>query len=100
MNVQERIKHFMAERGWTDYRLGIESGLSRSTVSNMFKRYNSPSIPTLECICQAFGITMSQFFAEADEPVILTEDQKVLLSRWNTLTEKQKELLLELMDTM
>ena len=47
MNVQNRIKQLMEERGWTDYRLAKESGLSHSTISNMFKRNNAPSIPTL-----------------------------------------------------
>mgnify|MGYP002383622769 CR=1 FL=1 len=61
MDIQKRIKDLMEERGWTDYRLAMESGLSHSTVSNMFKRNNAPTIPTLEAICKAFGITLSQF---------------------------------------
>ena len=55
MNVQNRIRQLMEERGWTDYRLAKESGLSHSTISNMFKRNNAPSIPTLEVVCQAFA---------------------------------------------
>lgn len=46
------------------YKLAKLSGVSQSTLSNMFSRNNDPSISTLEDICRAFGITLSQFFAD------------------------------------
>ena len=42
-NAQNRIRQLMAERGWTIYRLAQESGLSQTTISNIFKRNNQPS---------------------------------------------------------
>ena len=99
MDAQGQIKKLMDERGWTDYRLAKESGLSHSTVANMFNRNNSPTLPTLEAVCRAFGITLAQFFAEGN-PLELTEEQQTLFTRWSTLSDRQKELLLELMDTM
>lgn len=100
MDIQKRIKDLMEERGWTDYRLAMESGLSHSTVSNMFKRNNAPTIPTLEAICKAFGITLSQFFAESEEAVILTDEQREIFATWSLLSPKQKSLLLEFLGTM
>ncbi len=58
MDTQKRIRELMAERGWTDYRLAKEANLSHSTVTNMFNRNNAPTLPTLEAVCQAFGITL------------------------------------------
>lgn len=66
MDAQKRIRKLMEERGWTDYRLAKESGLSRSTVTNMFNRNNVPTLPTLEAVCKAFGITLTQFFSEGN----------------------------------
>lgn len=63
MDTQKRIKELMAERGWTDYRLAKEANLSHSTITNMFNRNKAPTPPTLEAVCQAFGITLAQFFA-------------------------------------
>ena len=63
MDAQKRIKQLMEERGWTDYRLAKEANLSHSTITNVFKRNNAPTLPTLEVICRAFGITLAQFFA-------------------------------------
>ena len=65
-NAQNRIRQLMDERGWTIYRLAQESGLSQTTISNIFKRNNQPSLPTVNAICEACGITLAQFFAEDD----------------------------------
>ena len=100
MNTQKRIKQLMEERGWTDYRLAKEANLSHSTVTNMFNRNNAPTLPTLEAVCRAFGITLSQFISEGNDPAQLTEEQSILFSKWSTLTEEQKNLLLALIDTM
>ena len=48
-----------------------------------------PTIPSLEEKCVAFGITLSQLFAEGDTTVSLTESQKKLLDRWVRLSEQQ-----------
>lgn len=100
MDAQKRIKQLMEERGWTDYRLAKEAKLSHSTVTNMFNRNNGPTLPTLESVCEAFGITLAQLFSDADEPFKLTDEQQVLFARWSSLTDKQKQLLLDLMSTM
>lgn len=68
-NAQNRIRQLMAERGWTIYRLAQESGLSQTTISNIFKRNNQPSLPTVNAICDACGITLAQFFTENDIPM-------------------------------
>lgn len=100
MNAQKRIKQLMKERGWTDYRLAKEANLSHFTITNRFKRNNAPVLPALEVICRAFGITLSQFFAEGGEAVEITDEQRALFAKWSTLSEKQKELLLEFISTM
>ena len=99
MDTQKRIRELMEERNWTDYRLAKEANLSHSTVTNMFNRNNAPTLPTLEAVCRAFGITLAQFFAEGEE-ARLTEEQQKLFSKWSTLTDRQKQILLELMDAI
>ena len=100
MDVQKRLQQYMKSRGWTAYRLAEKAGLSHSTIKNLFSRNNTPTIPTLEIICKAFGITMSEFFAEGDESMKLSEDQRELLERWISLTPEQKAVLLDLMRVM
>ena len=100
MDAQKRIKQLMEERGWTDYRLAKEANLSHSTITNLFKRNNAPTLPTLEVICRAFGITLAQFFAEGGEAVEITDEQRELFAKWSTLTDRQKQILLDLMDSI
>lgn len=95
MNIQDRLHQLMCERNWTNYKLAKKSGLSETTVINLFKRNNAPTFSTLEAICFAFGITLVQFFTEGNEGIPLTEEEKMLLIKWSTLTEKQKDILFE-----
>ena len=93
MDVHERLKEILNERGWSEYRLARECGLSDSTIHNIYRRNASPSSPTLEIICHGFGITLSQFFAE-EEMVELSPELKALFEGWRPLTPKQKEAVL------
>ena len=87
-------------RGWTEYQLAERSGLPQSTISSWYRKNMIPTIPSLEKICQAFGITLSQLFAEGETPVSLTESQAALLDRWARLDEKQQNVIFQLLDIM
>lgn len=96
METIERIKYHMNPRGWSEYRLAKEAGLSQSTISNIFKRNTLPSIPTLEIMCSAFGITLSQFFSNNDDTSSLSDEQKELLNKWVKLSSGQRNAILKL----
>jgi transcriptional regulator with XRE-family HTH domain len=100
LDAQKRIRQLMEERSWTEYRLSKESGLSQTTISSLFRRNNAPSLPTLEAVCRAFDISLSQFFAESTEPMELTDEQRTLFNSWVTLTKEQKKVLSDLIKTM
>ena len=96
MDVLKRLDDLLAARNWTMYRLAKESGLSESTVANVFRRNAIPSIDTLEKICQGFGITLAQFFADG-EMVELTPELQEVFENWRTLTPEQKDATLAMM---
>ena len=100
VDVQKRIRELMNERGWTDYRLAKEANLSHSTVTNMFNRNNAPTLPTLEAVCNGFGITLVQFFSDRTEASALTSEQQELFFKMEYTHRETKKLLLELMETM
>ena len=66
MDVLERLQKLLDARGWSMYRLAKESGLTESTIANIYRRNAIPSIMTLESVCKGFGITLSQFFADGE----------------------------------
>lgn len=92
MNIQVRLKSLMDERKWSEYRLAKEAGVSQTTITNLFKRNNLPTLPTLEAICKAFNITLAQFFIE-DDTIELTSSQKELLRKWNALSAEQQKIM-------
>ena len=102
LDARERIQQLMQERNWTIYRLAKESGLSQTTISNIIKRNNEPSIPTLKRQCGAFGITMSQFFRGRGDygDYAVSEEQQELIKDWTLLSDTQRQLLSGLIKTM
>lgn len=94
------ITEYREERGWTEYQLAELSGLPQSTISSWYRKNVVPTIPSLEKICGAFGITLSQLFAEGEAPVSLTESQRKLLENWSKLSADQQAAVFALIDKM
>ena len=99
-DILSTITSYRQARGWSEDQLAEHSGLPQSTISTWYRKNMMPSIPSLEKICAAFGITMSQLFAEGDTPVTLTPSQKRLLERWSRLSEEQQAIVFQLIDKM
>ncbi len=99
-DILKTITAYREERGWTEYQLAEHSGLPQSTISSWYRKNMIPTLPSLEKICTAFGITLSQLFAEGDSPVTLTESQRRLLERWVRLDEEQQAVIFALIDKM
>ena len=87
-------------RGWTEYELAERSGLPQSTISSWYRKNMIPTLPSLEKICNALGLTLSQLFAEENEAVTLTDSQRAVLSAWNRLNSEQQKAVLGVMEVM
>lgn len=81
MDVLAKLRLLLEERGWSEYKLARQCGLSDSTIANIFRRNTLPTIATLERICAGFGITLAQFFAEG-ELVEMTPELQALFEAW------------------
>lgn len=96
MDVLNRLRILLEERGWSEYRLAQVAGLNQSTITNIYRRNTVPTIATLEAICYAFGITLSQFFAESESDLVeVTPELKELLDAWVPLTQEQRNIVLQ-----
>ena len=62
----------------------------REKRSRTYQKNMVPTIPYPEKVCGAFGITLSQLFAEGETSVTLTKTQKELLERWVGLSREQQ----------
>ena len=99
-DILSMITQYREGRGWTEYQLAERAGLPQSTISSWYRKNMIPTVASLEKICHAFGITLSQLFAENEEAVTLTDNQQKLLQRWGRLTKEQQEALFNLIDLL
>ena len=59
-DILATITAYREERHWTEYQLAERSGLPQSTISSWYRKGMVPTVPSLEKVCAAFGITLSQ----------------------------------------
>lgn len=79
IDVLEKITELRMERHWTEYQLAEASGLTQSTISSWYRKGMLPTLPSLMKICEAFNISVSQFFLEDNKQAILLNDKQIEL---------------------
>lgn len=84
MDILKRIEELREERGWSLYKLGEEANLSPALLPNMYARKTLPSLPTLINLCEAFNISLSEFFN--DEPSVLNKT----FEKYKRLTKEEQ----------
>ncbi len=91
-----RIKELLQIRNWTIYRLSKESGIPYSSLNSMFNKNTQPTMSTLEKICGAFQIDMTDFFSDLSSfpsKDIFTEDEFKLIKEYRKLNTKEQQLV-------
>ncbi len=96
MDILNKIRKFQGERDWSDYKLAQEAQISINTLTSLFQRNNPPKLETLQCICNAFGLTLAQFFLEDEEIEVLSAMEKEMLQVFRKLSISQQQALISL----
>lgn len=91
MDIQKKIKDLCATKGWSPYELSKRAGISANTVYTWRNKTIYPTIPMLERICEAFQITLEQFFGGTDGE--LTQEERDLLEDWQSMSVLEKEAI-------
>ena len=61
------------DRDWTDYKLAQAANISQSSLATLFTCQTPPKLDMLQRICEAFGITLAQFFLEDEKIEVLSD---------------------------
>ena len=84
-NILNTITAYRKERKWSLYDLATHAGMKSITISTWYNNNATPTIPSFVKICDAFQITLPEFFAKAEgndsAPVVLTPQQMQLIDR-------------------
>lgn len=101
INVLERISELREQKKWTEYQLSEHSGLTQSTISSWYRKDILPTLPSLERICIAFGISISQFFDDNNSEItLINQKQKQLLEYASKLDNDQYDALINFLDKL
>ena len=92
-SIKLRISELCKQKGWSYYRLSKEAGFQQSTLKPILKEKNLPNLYTLEKICTALNISLSDFFkSDLFNCKIHSDDSYRQL--WNQLPSGDKEKVL------
>ncbi len=90
--IGQRIKTMREERGWAQNRLSILAGVSPSCIRDLEKGLKCPTVETLDSICFALGITLTDFLSPKKEDAFM--------DKVSSLTDNQKRLLNEFLNSL
>lgn len=94
MDVSDRIRSLIKEKGFTQKAFAEKVGLSQSFISALSSNRKSPNLETLELICDALGISLSDFFRPFDtSKVEIDPFIEVLIWKASALSKDQISLL-------
>lgn len=101
IDVLNRITELRKQKNWTEYQLAEHSGLTQSTISSWYRKGILPTLPSIERICTAFGITVSQFFEdECSDSTLVNSRQKQLLEASAKLSNDQYDALISFINIL
>ena len=98
MDILTKIRVLQGERNWTDYKLAQEADIPQATLAAIFQRGTPPKVDTLQCICNAFGLTLAQFFLEDEAVEVLSGPEREMLATFRKLSSKQQQALIAIFE--
>ena len=98
MDIGSRIRDLRKSHDITIVALARKIGLTREYLSNLEHNVNTPSLSTLQKICDALEVSMAEFF-NADNATLPPEYQE-LLHNAKSLSPKQLASLNEFLKSL
>lgn len=80
-DVLKKITELRTERHWTEYQLAEKSGLTQSTISSWYRKDMLPTLTFLIKICDAYHISVSQFFLGYSAQAVLLNEKQIQLMK-------------------
>lgn len=97
MDIYRKIDNMRVARGWSFYKLSQETGLSQQTFTQWMNGKSLPSITALKAVCDAYNISLAEFFAE-DDVIVATKEVKDLFKNWQLLTKEEKDSVIAIIN--
>ena len=86
MTIGERVRELRKKKGWTQYRLAMESSVSRQAISNMERGRNEPNADSIRLLAVALGVSVSEILGED----VILEEHKLTPREYKMISEFRK----------
>ncbi len=97
MNIHGRIQELIKKEGWSLYQLSEKTGIHKTTVYNWYnEKHYTPDRNSIELICAALNITLSEFYSGIDEGE-LDGEQIHLLELFAKVPQSKRKIVFELL---
>jgi len=88
------------EYRWNQVQLAEAAGVSKSSVSLWLSGKSTPSRDNLFNLSNSTGRPVEWFLGQEPPTDTLTAEERLLLDRWRRLAEKDKKILIDLLDRL
>ncbi len=91
-----RLDYFLKTRNWTMYQLCINADITADALYKMRLRNGLPSLQSVCTICDALGVTLSEFFGTEN----VNPNCVRIMSSFDTMSEESLAILAKLVCCM
>lgn len=94
MDILKRIEDIRLAQNMSIYELANKSGVSKNTIYRWYTKNYTPTLDSLQLICEkGFQMSLVEFFAVDTDLIPATPDIREIVEIWTTLNEKQKNAI-------
>ena len=86
------IDEIRKSKGLSKKKMADLIGISRSTINNWYYADTTPALANIQNICEAFELTVEQFFGGIGNPEVENSERE-FLGAWRMLTEQEKAVI-------
>lgn len=91
-DIGHRIKELRTAKGLSQEKLAFDSGITTTYLGLLERNRKNPTINVIEHLCHAMGVTLHEFFNDADTPTGGVDDLSTqLLSLVRSRTDSEKK---------
>lgn len=93
--IISRIEKYRIAKGLTNNKLNDLAGFPQSMIYQWYSTSRMPTLRTIEDICNALGISLSEFFYEGKEGESSLQDRE-MMDVFSTLTDEEKIYIVQM----
>ncbi len=99
IRISMRIKELLKQRNWSIDYLAEKADLKYSTLQSWVKGKTTPKVELLAKLCNAFEISLSEFFMEKSIDIELTPEKERILNELTQLNSSEQQAILAILKT-